>query len=139
MVRFIAVATFIPFAFCVNFAARGAQQADQAAEDLFRERCIVCHAIGCNRTGPKLGGVLGRKAGSVPDFQGYSNGLKNASWTWNEEMVGRWITDPKKLVADTNMSGGAFRKVEKSEERNLLIQFIKRGDTSLDLCGVRRQ
>ena len=127
----------VALALCVNFAASGAEGSDQRGEDLFRERCIVCHAIGCNRTGPKLGGVVGRKAGSVPDFAGYSDGLKNAQWTWTEEMLNRWIADPTKLVPGTRMTG-AFRAVDNAEDRQLLIQFVKRADTSLDLCGVRR-
>ena len=127
----------IVLALCATFAAFGAERSEQRGEDLFRERCIVCHAIGCNRTGPRLSGVVGRKAGSLPDFSGYSDGLRNAQWTWTEELVSQWIADPTKLVPGTRMTG-AFRRVDNAEERRLVIQFIKRADTSLDLCGVRR-
>jgi len=114
------------------FAARAAP----VGEDQFRENCLACHAISCNRTGPALGGVIGRKAGSVADFQ-YSDGLKNAGWTWTEELVNRWLQDPDKMVPGTRMTG-RFRKVTSARDRKQLIQFIKRADTSLDLCGVRR-
>jgi hypothetical protein len=36
-----------------------------------------------NGEGPKLAGVYGRKAGSVPGFD-YSQGLKNSGLTWND-------------------------------------------------------
>jgi len=131
------VACIVPLALCGSFPALGAPSSVAKGEDLFRERCLVCHAIGCNRTGPKLKGVIGRKAGSLADFSGYSEGLKSANWTWSEDMVSRWIENPSKLVPGTRMTG-AFRNVENARERRLIIQYVKRADTSLDLCGVRR-
>ena len=34
-------------------------------EDLFSHHCSVCHSLTANRVGPALGGVYGRKAGTV--------------------------------------------------------------------------
>ena len=49
--------------------------------DLFIHNCIAYHAFTCNLDGheaysPKLGGLFGRKAGGVEDFDGYSEGLR---------------------------------------------------------------
>jgi cytochrome c len=42
---------------------------------VFEKRCTGCHAMDVDREGPRLSGVFGRKAGSVPGFT-YSTGLK---------------------------------------------------------------
>ena len=44
---------------------------------VFEKRCTGCHAMDADREGPRLAGVYGRKAGSVPGFT-YSAGLKNS-------------------------------------------------------------
>ena len=51
-----------------------AAYADDASEgrDLFLRQCLGCHAFACNKQGPKLGGLFGRKAASVADYKGYS-------------------------------------------------------------------
>ncbi len=33
--------------------------------DIFIVRCLGCHAFTCNKEGPRLGGLFGRKAASV--------------------------------------------------------------------------
>jgi cytochrome c2 len=35
---------------------------------VFEKRCTGCHAMDADREGPRLVGVFGRKAGSVPGF-----------------------------------------------------------------------
>src|SRR5258707_1787951 len=37
-------------------------------QQLFSERCAACHALDANKSGPMLGGVFGRKAGSAPCY-----------------------------------------------------------------------
>ncbi len=50
---------------------------------VFEKRCVGCHALDADREGPRLAGVFGRKAGSVPGFT-YSAGLKSLGLTWND-------------------------------------------------------
>jgi cytochrome c len=88
---------------------------------VFEKRCTGCHALEVDREGPRLEGVFGRKAGSVPGFS-YSTGLKGAGFTWNEAMLERWLSDPDQVVPDNNMSFS----VPKAEERRDLIAFLKR-------------
>lgn len=71
-------------------------------KQLFAERCNACHALGTNKTGPRLGGVIGRKAGSVPGYH-YSPALQNAGLVWSKTNLDRWLADPKKFVPGVRM------------------------------------
>ena len=88
---------------------------------VFEKRCTGCHAMDGDREGPRLAGVFGRKAGSVPGFN-YSAGLKNSGITWNEATLEKWLSDPDNLVKDTTMD---FH-VPKAQERSDLIAYFKR-------------
>jgi cytochrome c len=87
---------------------------------LFGKRCGGCHATDRDKEGPRLGGVYGRPAGSVPSFQ-YSDALKGAKFTWNDELLEKWLTDPDQIVPENNM---AFR-LENGDERREIISYLK--------------
>ena len=87
---------------------------------VFEKRCTGCHAMDADRDGPRLAGVFGRKAGSVPGFN-YSAGLKNSGITWTDATLERWLSDPDMVVKDNNMSIG----FPKAEERRDLIAYLK--------------
>ena len=87
---------------------------------VFDKRCTGCHAMDVDREGPRLKGVYGRRAGSVPGFN-YSVGLKNSGVTWNDATLERWLSDPDLMVKDNNMSIG----VPKAGERRDLIAYLK--------------
>jgi cytochrome c len=87
---------------------------------VFEKRCTGCHALEVDREGPRLAGVYGRKAGSVPGFT-YSAELKNLGLTWNDATLERWLSDPDMVVPDNNMSFS----VPKAEERQDLIAYLK--------------
>src|ERR1700751_4424218 len=66
-------------------SATAALAADPAAgEKIFKAQCGICHAVtaGQNRIGPTLFGVVGRKAGSVPDFH-YTADHKKLGVRWD--------------------------------------------------------
>jgi cytochrome c len=92
----------------------------------FEKRCIGCHAVDADREGPRLAGVFGRKAGSVPGFT-YSAGLKKLGLTWNDTTLEKWLADPDAMVPDNNMSFG----VVKAEERRDLIAYLKQQSGSV--------
>jgi cytochrome c len=87
---------------------------------VFEKRCTGCHAMEVDREGPRLAGVYGRKAGSVPGFT-YSAGLKKLGITWNDATLEKWLSDPDLMVPDNNMS----LSVPKAEERRNLIAYLK--------------
>lgn len=87
---------------------------------IFGRRCTGCHALDADREGPRLRGVYGRRAGSVPGFS-YSSGIKNSGVTWSEETLERWLRDTDAMVAGNAMG----ISVPKAQERSDLIAFLK--------------
>lgn len=83
-------------------------------------RCASCHAVDVNRIGPKHGGVFGRKAGSVPDFN-FSPALKAAGHAWDAATLDRWLTDPEKFVPGQRM----FVKVPEMRDRQDIIAYLR--------------
>jgi cytochrome c len=88
---------------------------------IFEKRCTGCHAMEFNAEGPRLAGVYGRKAGSVPGFD-YSQGLKNSGLTWNDTTLEKWLSGPDSVVPDAKMDF----YVPKAGERQDLIAYFKR-------------
>jgi cytochrome c len=108
----ILITSTLPFAGAANDTSRG--------KELFEKRCSGCHSADRDMEGPRLGGVFGRPSGTVPSFP-YSDALKRAQITWDAAALDRWLTDPDKLVPDTDM---AFR-VEKADERADIIRYLQ--------------
>lgn len=99
----------------------GAVAGDAARGKLvFEKRCAGCHAMDNNREGPRLAGVYGRRAGSVPGYE-YSAGLKKSGVTWNDATLEKWLTDPENIAPDTTME---FH-VPKAQERADVIAYFK--------------
>jgi cytochrome c len=122
----------ITAAISASSAVLGKATTEELEKDVFRAKCVGCHAIACNRNGPKLGGVLGRSAGGVTDFPGYSEVLKTSGLVWTDKTLDEFLKDPNKLVPGTKMASAG--RLESAQQRKMLIRFIKRADTSLDLC-----
>ena len=92
----------------------------QDGQALFQQRCSGCHALDADHEGPRLRGVVGRAAGTVKTFQ-YSDGLKNAKFTWDEARLDKWLTDTESVVPDNDMSF----QVPKPDERAAIISYLK--------------
>ena len=103
------------------FAVAGGTKEDiSAGRSAFEKRCTGCHALDHEKSGPRLAGVVGRKAGVVPGFT-YSDALKKSAVVWNETVLEKWLTDPETVVPDTDM---AFR-LNNPAERTAIIDFLK--------------
>jgi cytochrome c len=98
-------------------AAKGDIDAGRSA---FEKRCTGCHALDHEKTGPRLAGVVGRKAGMVSAFP-YSDAVKKSAVVWNEAVLDKWLTDPESVIPDTDM---AFR-LDNPMERAAIIAFLK--------------
>ena len=113
---FIALATtvFSP-AFAAGDLSRGQQD--------FRA-CAPCHALEPDRnmTGPSLAGLWGRKAGSLPGFERYSDALKSSGIIWDDRSLDGWLTDPQRMVPDNDMP---FDGIKDSRARADLLAFLK--------------
>jgi cytochrome c len=93
---------------------------ENRGKELFERRCSGCHATDLNKEGPRLRGVYGRKAASVPGF-GYSEALKKTRLRWDDASLDRWLADPDAVAPDTDM---AFRLADE-EERKAVIAYLK--------------
>jgi len=103
-------------------AAGNAVAGDAAAGEAVYSRCLGCHAIEYNRTGPKHCGLIGRKAGSVPGFE-YSPAMKRSKLVWTEKTLDRFLADPLKTVPGTTMT---YAGVPDEKDRADLVAYLKR-------------
>lgn len=88
----------------------------QRGKSLFAERCASCHDLDANKTGPMLGGVLGRRAGSVAGYP-YSPGLRAAGFAWSQQTLDRWLSGPDKMIPGARMP---VRVLEPSTRRDII-------------------
>jgi cytochrome c len=84
-------------------------------------RCKACHRVDKNAVGPHLGGVVGRKAASVSDYN-YSDALKKSGITWDEASLDKWLQGPSKDVPGTKM---IFPGLKDQADRDNLIAYLK--------------
>lgn len=92
----------------------------ERGRDVFVRRCSGCHAVDSNREDPRLRGVYGRKAASMPGFS-YSDALKKADIRWDETSLDRWLSDPEAIAPGTDMD---FHLAD-NEERKAVIAYVK--------------
>ena len=71
---------------------------------LFNNACRTCHSIreGDNRLGPHMRGIVGRRAGSLPNYS-YSSAMRGANFVWDEENLERFIANPDGIVPGNSM------------------------------------
>jgi cytochrome c len=101
-----------------------ARAQDAAAGEHVFAKCRACHQIGegaHNMVGPVLNGVVGRKAGTYPDYN-YSEANKNSGLTWDEATLQDYLKDPKAKVPDTKMT---FPGLTSQKEIDNVIAYLK--------------
>jgi cytochrome c2 len=88
----------------------------------FRRYCAICHSSepGHNKVGPSLAGVVGRRAGSVPDFI-YSSANKTSGIVWTKKKLDAYLANPQAVVPGTAMM---FPGIKNSEDRHALIDYL---------------
>ena len=128
------ISLILMFAFVFLLVFLSQVYADDASDgrDLFLRQCLGCHAFACNKECPKLGGLIGRKAGSVEDYGHYSQGLRNSGIVWTEETLDEWFKDPGNFAPESVMIDNG--KVEDPELRRKLIIFLKTEDPTVNIC-----
>ena len=104
-------------------AAYGKLHGDAAAGAKTFVVCKTCHVVtaGVNRIGPSLHGVVGRKAGTIPNFQ-YSAANKNSGITWTEAKLFEYLEAPQKIVPGTKMS---YPGLKPAQDRANVIAYLK--------------
>jgi cytochrome c len=97
---------------------------DAAAGEKIFAKCKICHQIGenpKNAVGPSLNGVVGRRAGTYPDYH-YSDANKNSGITWDEATLKEYLRDPKAKVPGTKM---VFPGLKSDEDIANVIAYLK--------------
>jgi cytochrome c len=87
-------------------------------------KCKACHQIGEGAkiaVGPVLNGVMGRKAGTYPDYT-YSDANKNSGLTWDEATLKEYLKNPRAKVPGTKM---IFAGLTKDDDIDNVIAYLK--------------
>jgi len=93
------------------------------------KKCAACHSIaegGGNKIGPALWGVLGRPAGSIPDYK-YSKAMAAYSKNWSFEEMNGFLIKPKGWIKGTKMS---FAGLKKAKDRAAVILYMNENTNS---------
>src|SRR5216684_1593833 len=120
MSRFVIVAL-------VTFASLSSALAEQGnasrGQQDFRA-CAPCHSLEADRnmTGPSLANLWGRRAGSLPSFERYSDALKSSGIIWDDRALDGWLTDRESMVPDNEMP---FEGIKDAPVRADLLAFLK--------------
>ena len=105
---------------CVTVVIAAPGKDTDGGREAFEKRCNGCHALDKVKVGPPLHGVYGRAAGTNPQFA-YSDALKNASVTWEQSTLDRWLIDTESVIPGNDMT---FRLNDPAERTNI-IAYLK--------------
>jgi cytochrome c len=115
------IAVLLTIAF---FSPALAQHGDAARGQRDFRACTPCHSLESDRnmTGPSLANLWGRKAGSLPSFERYSDALKSSGIIWDDRSLDEWLIDPQRMVPDNAMP---FDGIKDAAARADLLAFLK--------------
>ncbi len=105
-----------------NIMAIFASTSAAEGEKVFK-KCAACHSIaegGKNKIGPALWGVLGRQAGSLPDYK-YSKAMAAHGKKWSFEEMNGFLIKPKDWIKGTKMS---YAGLKSEKERAAVILYM---------------
>ena len=105
-----------------NIMAIFASTSAAEGEKVFK-KCAACHSIaegGKNKIGPALWGVLGRQAGSLPDYK-YSKAMAAYGKKWSFEEMNGFLIKPKDWIKGTKMS---YAGLKREKERAAVILYM---------------
>ena len=117
---------------CESASAGGAEKSSAGAmrgEQVYT-RCLACHALAYDRVGPRHCGLIGRRAGSVPQFS-YSPAMKKSGIVWNDKTLDRFLTQPLKMVPGTAMT---YDGIADPKDRADLIAYLEQVNETTE-CG----
>jgi cytochrome c len=108
----LAAALFVP----------GAAHAQETTAAQLYDRCQGCHSPDRDRTGPRLGGLFGRRVGSVAGFE-YSAALGSLTFIWDDRTLDRFLANPQAVAPGTRMD---FHGIDNAAQRRELIAYLHR-------------
>ncbi len=107
----------------LSVAGAAYAEGDAAAGKKVFNKCKACHALeaGKHKIGPCLHGIMGRAAGTVDGFTGFSKVMKNSGIVWDNETLAGYLENPKAYMKGTRM---AFRGLRKAGEVENVLAYI---------------
>ncbi len=124
MARTVTVSHAIVLAASMAVTAQAHASGDAANGKSYFSRCAICHSDtkgAPNKIGPNLFGVVGRKAGSMPNFF-YSGAMKRSGITWTEEKLEAYINKPQAVVPGNRM---AFAGVTSHQQVEDIVAYLE--------------
>ena len=121
----IIIALAVITAFASPSLSQSQRGADAASGQLeFNNACRTCHTVkeGDNRLGPNLYKVLGRKAGSLPNYA-YSSAMRDAGFVWDKEKLDQFIAEPDAVVRGNKMK--PYGGLGSAEIRAKVIAYLE--------------
>jgi cytochrome c len=101
-------------------ANRGYAQDAEHGNNIFKA-CAACHATDhANRVGPGLGGIIGRKAGTVPGFR-YSDAMKKSDLVWDAKILDAYLESPQQVVPGNRMP---YAGLKNPTDRTDLVAYL---------------
>jgi cytochrome c len=96
----------------------------QAGQVVFRSFCGSCHMVkpGMTLVGPSLFEVVGRKAGTAPNYTKYSPANRDSGLVWTPEELDKYLTSPRDVVPGTTM---VFPGLKSPKQRADLIAYLE--------------
>jgi cytochrome c len=96
----------------------------ESGQLVFNNACRTCHTTNKddNRLGPHPYKIIGRKAGSLPNYS-YSSAMKGADFVWDEAKLDRFIANPDEMVPGNNMK--PYGGLASADERAKVIAFLQ--------------
>jgi cytochrome c len=85
------------------------------------QTCAACHTDRPDALGPSLKGVVGRKSAALEDFR-YSNPMKRANLTWDDDNLRAYIIDPQAKVKGNRMPFGGLTDPKDADD---IIAYLK--------------
>jgi cytochrome c len=107
-----------------------AGKGDPNAGEAIYSRCLACHSLTYDRTGPRHCDLFGRRAGTVKGFA-YSEAMKESKIVWSEEVLDSFLADPLTAIPGTTMG---YAGIADKKERTDLIAYLKQANESPQ-CG----
>jgi cytochrome c len=95
-------------------------QGDPGRGQALYQACSGCHSIDDDDIGPRHRGVVGRRAGTVPEYA-YSPALKASGLVWDAATLDRWLSNPQDLVPGTKM----YFSVSDPQKRADIIAYLQ--------------
>jgi cytochrome c len=124
--------TALAAALALAAASAGAAPSAPNGQEVYG-RCMACHSLAYDRTGPRHCGLFGRRAGSVPGFA-YSDAMKRSKIVWNAAALDRFLADPARTVPGTSMT---YAGVPDRAERAALIAYLKAANAGSECHDAR--